>query len=440
VTLPSNDLQRPSRIVFQTTTPPRLVTETHIQRVQTVAICALIGLFSLAMLNARGTSDVPALGRWVDHLREQGLVAGFASLNELYPPLSLALLHGLYSLGLPLGIGVETVIKWNSAVCFALSVLIFYAWTRDAVVTGLFYLATLLNGVALTYSDSLYTPTLLIALWALSRRRLVLFSVCFTLSVFIKWQPLLLAPFVLIYLMDIDTIKQWRRIPFRDIALRVVAPAALITAGVFAYFGPATLEAFSRSFHNNIFSGRALNLSWVITYALRVVSPEVYGELDKGEVDWIIMEDPSVAVYPKLLFAALFLFCLYRFFRSPKTFETFLLYSFTGFITYFVMNTGVHENHLYIAVILAALRVWLNRAYYPMFLTWAIVANLNLVLFYGLDGRGLRFSRVVGGLDLSLVMALVILLLYLFQYVSNLHVSNLRVLAPPHDETAPARG
>jgi hypothetical protein len=43
---------------------------------------------------------------------------------------------------------------------------------------------------------------------------------------------------------------------------------------------------------------------------------------------------------------------------------------------------------------------------------WAALLNINMVVFYGLDGRGLPFSPVVGGLDMTLLLALLALLLF----------------------------
>jgi len=71
-----------------------------------------------------------------------------------------------------------------------------------------------------------------------------------------------------------------------------------------------------------------------------------------------------------------------------------------------MFNIGVHENHLFLASLLAAALYWTDPTFFSTFATWALLANLNLFIFYGLDGQGLPFNRVIG-VDLPVVFSLV---------------------------------
>ena len=79
-----------------------------------------------------------------------------------------------------------------------------------------------------------------------------------------------------------------------------------------------------------------------------------------------------------------------------------------GFLAYFALNTGVHENHLFFPALLAVLLIWLQpRTRWPAAAVVAI-SSINLLLFGGIDGGGLPFSRAVADRwDMALPMALV---------------------------------
>jgi hypothetical protein len=114
----------------------------------------------------------------------------------------------------------------------------------------------------------------------------------------------------------------------------------------------------------------------------------------------------------KLLFAGGFGAILIWFFTRPKTFPNLLLFATLGYLAYFTLNTGVHENHLFLACLLLGLLAHRERTTLPDLAVWAALLNINMVVFYGLDGRGLPFSPVVGGLDLTLPLALLTVLLF----------------------------
>jgi hypothetical protein len=96
--------------------------------------------------------------------------------------------------------------------------------------------------------------------------------------------------------------------------------------------------------------------------------------------------------------------------RSTKTFESAVFFALAGYLAYFAFNSGVHENHLFLAVLLAAALWGMNPAHGVTFAIWAATANLNLVLFDGFNGRGLPFSRVVL-LDTALPLSIVVVVL-----------------------------
>ena len=114
----------------------------------------------------------------------------------------------------------------------------------------------------------------------------------------------------------------------------------------------------------------------------------------------------------RVLFFASYAVVLIVFLRQPKTFERLIGYSILGYLCYFIFNTGVHENHLFLAVCLAWVMVFLNPAYRLQAITLSLVGNINPILFYGFFGTGLPFSRVIAGIDVTLLFSVLNLCLF----------------------------
>jgi len=120
------------------------------------------------------------------------------------------------------------------------------------------------------------------------------------------------------------------------------------------------------------------------------------------------------------------------FFRRHKTFENLLLFSLLGYWAYFTLNTGVHENHLFIGMILAILLAWQNRKHLLTMLMVIMIENINLIVFNGLDGVENEFSRVVSGVDTALLIAIFNVLTFAAYWVFY------TFLQTPKKEEAPA--
>ena len=78
----------------------------------------------------------------------------------------------------------------------------------------------------------------------------------------------------------------------------------------------------------------------------------------------------------------------------------------------FVFNSGVHENHLFLVSCLAWILVFLDASQLLRCINLSVAANINLVLFYGFFGKGIPFSRVIAGIDITLLFAVVNLCLF----------------------------
>jgi hypothetical protein len=92
--------------------------------------------------------------------------------------------------------------------------------------------------------------------------------------------------------------------------------------------------------------------------------------------------------------------------RIEKTFKNCLLFSIIGLVTYVIWNSGVHENHLFVAVILAYMLMFHERTreHWAIVTILAVMFNVNMFVFYGVTGTTLQ-SPVVG-VDLSGFLAM----------------------------------
>ena len=155
---------------------------------------------------------------------------------------------------------------------------------------------------------------------------------------------------------------------------------------------------------HNFISGYALNFGWLHTWALHLWAPEKYGSLQNGAVDLIQTRDTLVVLPEKILFYLSYAAILIAFARRKKTFERLLVYSMLGYFSYFLFNTGVHENHLFPVVCLAWILVFIDSNQLVRAINLSVAANINLFLFFGAFGQ--RINTVIAGVDATLWFAL----------------------------------
>lgn len=368
-------------------------------------LLAVTALVALGLVNSGGTTDVQVWMRWLGEVDTRGLREGYAASFTDYPPLSLTLLYAVAQVARFLGIEAAACLKASLFLFWCLSGIAFWAWTRSAAMVLLLQLSILLNSVAMGYLDVWYTPTLILALWALQERRHALFSVLFGLSCLVKWQPLILAPVLFLHVAREHGFGTTAGTRWTALGRTVALPAAAIAAVLLLAFGTEWLVAFRRALNHPFLSGNALNFNWVILHGLQKWLPKALGGLVGGYGTVVQTRDLRYLLPPTLLFFALYGMILWQFWRRGRSYEAALRYALTGYLAYFMFKSGVHENHLYVAVIAAAALAAQARAETWTLVTWSLVANVNLVLFYGLDGSGLGWNRVVW-VDLALPIAI----------------------------------
>ena len=391
---------------------------------QTLIIYLFVLLFGLVLLKSDGMVDMATWHRWIADLNAKGILTTYVDLiaaDEEYPPLSLVILSGVGWFAKAALIHNYYAVKLSILFFLLLTSLAFLVYTKDLLQTAFIQLSLTLVTVALGYIDIYFTPFLVVSLFILKGAeheewergddgwRYILFSIIFTIGFLIKWQPIIIVPFICLYIFRIDSLKDFAHLD-RYRLVRIAAPSIAIMLIVLLIFGGSFPRAFLNAGNEDYLSGFALNLNWVLSFLLHVFEPERYNPLTINGYVTILgtPQLPAVLVTALKLFSiSVYALIVISYIRATKNFTSLIKYSLLGYLAYFIFFTGAHENHLFVPCVLSAVLLAIDRRYLSWFLLMSFALNLNLLTFYGLSGEAsVGFSRSMGGLDLSVPLAL----------------------------------
>jgi hypothetical protein len=372
-------------------------------------------VLSLMMIRSPGTSDVSIWRDWMDTVYQNGLAGGYSQIalsgywqaGVVYPPISFAILYVTRTLGDAGGLPPQDSIKVAILIFQLISAGLILVISRDFWVAAAFNSSILLSGVCLGYIDVFFVPWLIGAFWAFQLKRHVFGTALFLIACLTKWQPLIVVPFIAIYLFQISDFRSLRgalhKLLFWQLLMLVTVTIVLLSL----VFGITPLPAALRTaLAERAVSGYALNLPWIAGCLVTFVfSPSFSIQVDEFP---IIYTGSVLYLLPsKIMFGIVFGTLVVRATRSDKTFQDCLLFSIVGFVTYVMCNTGVHENHWFLAVVLAFMLVLHSRIreHWAIVTIISVMANINLFVFYGVTGTTELKSRVVG-VDLSIILAM----------------------------------
>jgi len=153
-------------------------------------------------------------------------------------------------------------------------------------------------------------------------------------------------------------------------------------------------------------SGNTLNLPWIGGCLVTFIFYPSFS-IQGNEFPTITAPSALYLLPIKIMFVIVFGSLVVRAIRSDKSFRNCLLFSIVGFVTYVMWNSGVHENHWFVAVVLAYMLMLHSRTHehWTIATIITVMANINLFVFYGVTGTTEFQSRVVG-VDLSITFAM----------------------------------
>jgi len=350
-------------------------------------------LLSISFINSPGTIDVLSWIEWIQDFRNQGIITGYAHSHTDYPPLTTLIFYSFAKFFQQFGASDFISVKITILIFAFLSSGLIFFHTRSFQITSLFHAGFILNSVCLGYSDVIITFFLILAFISLQKNNLLLFSIVFATSIFIKWQTLIIAPVCFIYILHQEKFN-WSFI--QRLSIQCALPVFFIAALIIFTFGPDRMfSTFSWALNHRWLSANALNFHWILTYIYRVFFPETFGGLSNGEILYIGTENsPAIFVITKILFLLMYVYTLFIFYKAKGSFELLLGFMLSSYLLYFTFNTGVHENHLFMAMIFSILLLAIDKKYLSLAAYIVIAFNINMLLFYGLTGR-LGVNRIL---------------------------------------------
>lgn len=379
------------------------------------AVCLLVVLF----FSQPGMSDFDLFwSRWMSGLRENGLQKGYELAHSDYAPLSFLLLHVANWVGSLCGCTDLIALKSLLTFFVILTGLSCAYVVRDLRATILLTLGMTLGTVSYAYLDILYMPTLLLSFHFLVHRRMWCWSLCFAVSCFIKWQPLVLAPFLVLFLLGAGRGVPLRSWHWRSAILEIAIPVTLLGGVLLAVFGLPMARAFKAALSHDYLSGLAFNANWILTWLLEAFAPDRWGGLHNGKAQFLQTSAPWIVGPPRLLFALIYLALLSLAIRRRCEVARAIKLGTAAFMAYATFNVGVHENHYLTLLPLCAVLLPMDRWGHAWLIAWTIFANLNLYLLFGFTGRSEPELRLLGSFDLNLrlflaVLSVILCILYL---------------------------
>jgi hypothetical protein len=147
----------------------------------------------------------------------------------------------------------------------------------------------------------------------------------------------------------------------------------------------------------------ALNFNWILTHLLRAFHPQYAADgLENGRANLIVDAPWWSMALARALFGAVYVATVMIYARRPKTPPNLLKFSLLGYLAFFMFNAGLHENHLYFGMVIAIVLVAMDPGERWPTVFLALMTNINMFLFEGINGDDVLFRRVVARLDLAL--------------------------------------
>ncbi len=370
-------------------------TDTIVRRSFIVMIALLGVCATVIFIPLMGTTDVDEFWvKWTQKTLEYGLREGYAQANTDYPPGSFILLFLIAKVSTAMGASLFLGLKTALAATTVLSAALIGWWSRNPLIGIATLFALLLNTVAQAYLDVFLLPFVLAGMWLLERGRMGWAAFMFTAALSIKWQPALIAIFVVIYACDLfrhGSVTGQKRV--QSLVLLGVGALPVVAVCLVAVSPQEIIYSFNRATGHAALSYQGLNPLWVLQY----FQYQSAGLVGSGTEFYYQSLDPGLLVIAKRIFFVVYFGVVGLFAWRGRGFRSLLWFSLTGYLTYCVLNVGVHENHYFWAMILAIfIAARSSTSAVPMTVFIALSANLNLYLFYGQDGRSPFISPASG--------------------------------------------
>ena len=336
---------------------------------------------------------------------QHGLVDGYWKVKDVYPPGTFTILSGAVELGDMIGAERFVSFKIFQGTFFIISSFLAYYACRNITLTLIFQISIFVNALIFSSVDIFFVPFLMLTLMALQKDNFILASFSIAVAILIKWQPVFLTPFLMVFLVQ--------RLFYTDqrlqVLLKSLIPAALVVsfAGLFFEFAFLDKLFVAGSAGSTSFSANTFNLGWIISFYLS--DPAI------TNIQIISTESGSPAIMVmQAIFWLIFVLIIYKYVRLGKGGYTPLLVAMAlGEAAFLVLYPGIHATY-WIALTVILLFLSESPLGLRLFLYTGLMAGINLLFVYSW-----KFPRGVGFFDLTILLAAVncaLLFIGLFRY------------------------
>ena len=413
------------------------------KRIFSILIILFLIALNVYLIPSKGTGDLQA------HIDRLNLVRNyswgqfiskcldftcFKSLGflENYPPFTIVLLFTFMKI-LPYKlIGMHYTIKLTIFFFYILTYLTFiYIYKKANInkkkiniinISTIFFslLSITLNSQGLGYLDIISSFFLLWFLYfLLLNKKYFVSGFLYSISILIKFQPLIIAPIIFCYFINIR--KNENSLNLKNGLMFILGLSMsifilmIINYHAFLFLKNSLFFALS-----NTKLSASLNIFWIITIFLRIYFPSIYGLYRNDYYNYIDVEPQNhLLLLGKFIFIIMGILILFKFIKQIKHIELNTLITMQVFyFSYFILSSGVHENHNYITLILAILIFIRNTNFYARLNLQLIngINFINMFLFYGISGNRDFLSDIIFKIDFTVIFSVIFSFIY-FVYI-----------------------
>lgn len=414
---------------------------------------AVLAFPALIYFPNKGTTDMDIWLEWTTHINRWGPLNAFNIINTNhdyqstdYPPLTFV--------NLWLALKVASIVKVGWMIAIKIILLVYYLVTLVALIylstsnrkrsvaksavisTGLFLggLLFVVNSQAFSFLDITFAPYLIFSLATFSRRKYFISGICLALAFLTKWISILILPTLIFYFL-----KNQRRyykadyLPFVKFfgGIGLVLGLLIVSFWLNHTSILSLVEALRKTFARPYLSALSLNFNWIITYLTLLLFPKMYGGLNGGSPKIIMDYNHPFRLISPIILLLVGIVILKTFLKKKKNMDTLLQSSLMISWSYYIWSFGVHDNHLFITVLIAlSLAVittnWNNIKQY---LLLSAVNLSSFLVFYGFPVRGRTIPfphnfRIIWGIDLTILLAILHVSIYLVYFKNYLRCSS----------------
>lgn len=387
----------------------------------------LLFYISIIFIKSQGTHNTEHWIEWIEYSNKFGIIEGYKYKVTTYPPLSTLILKFFYNLLSFFNPNITNfyTVKFSIFFFFFLSTFIIYFYASNFKITIFYIFTFLISSIGLNDLDIIFATFLILSFIFLKKNNLFFFTIFYGCSVLIKWQPIILAPLLLIYISKYKITDEINLINIKNYLINIKYCIIAFFFLCIIFFGNygflPIIKSFYVSITHNYISGNALNFYWLITWFLKTYDSINYAPIIDGRMNWEKINSKNTIIYSgQILFLLTYIYLLLNFlFLKKRNLTNILLFCAVISFSYFIFNKGVHQNHLFLSALLFILVYIESNKFFTNMLITSIIFNMNLFIFYGPTGT-LVVDRVINkSFDLTLIIS-ILNILFLIKLITSL--------------------